>query len=72
MADYKRRVVRELGEMNLSFHELASMTNIEEGHLQKVLEQLMEEGEVVRTRERGNELWTLVKRPDPSSSINFD
>lgn len=72
MADYKRRVVRELGEMNLSFHELASMTNIEEVHLQKVLEQLMEEGEVVRTRERGNELWTLVKRPDPSSSIYFD
>jgi len=61
-ADYKKRVIRELGEMNLSYSELSSLTNIEDVHLQKVLEELLEERKVVHFRERGTEMWSLVGR----------
>ncbi|OPX61817.1 MAG: hypothetical protein A4E29_00696 [Methanomassiliicoccales archaeon PtaB.Bin134] len=61
-ADYKKRVIRELGEMNLSYPELSSLTNIEDVHLQKVLEELLEEGKVVHFRERGTEMWSLAGR----------
>lgn len=61
-ADYKKRVIRELGEMNLSYSELSSLTNIEDVHLQKVLEELLEERKVVHFRERGTEMWSLAGR----------
>ena len=52
--DYKKRIVRELGEMNLSYSELSALTNIEDVHLQKVLEELMDEEKVVHFKERGD------------------
>ncbi len=61
-ADYKKRVVRELGEMNLSYSELSSLTNIEDVHLQKVLEELLEEGRLVHFREKGTEMWSLASK----------
>lgn len=71
MADYMKRVVRELRDMNLSFNELSSLTNIDDVHLHQVLDTLVEEGEVIRTKDRGTEFWSLAKRPE-RSSLNFD
>jgi hypothetical protein len=59
-ADYKKRVLRELGEMNLSYSEMSALTNIEDVHLRKILEELMDEDKVVHFRERGTEIWALA------------
>ncbi len=60
MADYQKRVLRELGEVNLSYQELQALTNIEDAHLRVVLEELKKEDKVIHIKERGSEMWALA------------
>ncbi len=54
MADYKKRVLRELNKQNLSFSALANLTSIEEIKLIAVLEALWKEGMIGTKFSDGN------------------
>ncbi len=54
MADYKKRVLRELNKQNLSFSALSNLTSIKEARLIPVLEALWKEGMIGTKFSDGN------------------